>query len=67
MTNRDRLSKMNVDELVRFFRQTGGCPPKWTFTESPCLGTPDGLGEIYTCENCWSDWLKEEVEEDGNQ
>lgn len=67
MTNREELSKLSVDEMARFFLQTGGCPIKYTFGHCPVQDMSDAVIYGDYCLSCWSDWLKEEVEEDGNQ
>ena len=67
MTNRDRLKTMSDVKLVIFFPNTGGCPPKYTFGHCPAQDMPDAILNGDRCENCWFDWLKEEVEEDGNR
>ena len=67
MTNEDKLKIIKHNELVRFFLKTGGCPIKYTFGHCPAQDTPDAIIRGDYCLNCWSDWLKEEVEEDGNQ
>jgi hypothetical protein len=67
MTNREELSKLSVDEMVRFFQQTGGCPPKYTFGHCPAQDMPDAILNGDHCGNCWFDWLEEDVEEDGTR
>lgn len=64
MTNREELSKLSVDEMIRFFLRTGGCPPKYTFGHCPAQDMPDAILNGDRCENCWSDWLKEDVEDE---
>lgn len=67
MTNEDKFKSLTSEELVRFFRQTGGCPPQWTFTSCPVLGIVDKLSDVELndcCEKCWLDWLKKEEKED---
>lgn len=67
MTNEDKFKIIKHNELVRFFQQTGGCPLKYTFGHCPAQDMPDAVINDDYCLNCWSDWLKEDVEEDGNQ
>ena len=40
---------------------------KYTFWHCPSQDMPDAILNGDRCENCWFDWLKEEVEEDGNR
>jgi hypothetical protein len=62
MTNEDKLKIMKHDELVAFFRKSGGCPVKWQVAGCPCIGVPNDTDDV--CLNCWSDWLKEDVEDE---
>ena len=68
MTNEDKLKIIKHNELVRFFLKTGGCPIKYTFGHCP---VQEYMTDVFInddhCIKCWSDWLKEEVEEDGNR
>ena len=67
MTNEDKLKIMNHNELATFLKKIGGCPVKWQVQGCYCVSDQDAIIEGDYCFNCWSDWLKEEVEEDGNQ
>lgn len=65
-TNADRIRAMTDEELAKFI-PSGPCPPsRWH---------RDGFGARYTecpneerfhgCRDCWLDWLRQEVSENG--
>lgn len=54
MTNADRIRAMTDKELAKFMN-VHDCPPKGSICSRPY--------DMARCDNCWLDWLKQEVEE----
>lgn len=53
-TNADRIRQMTDEELAHFMEgPTNACPPMGTL----CSGK--------NCHDCWLDWLKQEVSDNG--
>lgn len=51
ITNADRIRAMTDEELAEFMSQIPSCPP------------PDNRECPAECEDCWLEWLKQEVRE----
>lgn len=61
MTNGDRIRQMSDEELASVMGRSPSyrCPPEYLKT-----GFMSGRCHM-GCGNCWLEWLKQEVQEDG--
>lgn len=58
VTNFDHIRTMSVEELSEW-RANGQCPPNNFHRDYDCVSK--------SCEDCWRDWLKQEVNKDSNE
>jgi len=60
LTNYDRIISKTPEEMAEFLIQDGSCPPERMYPDSCPICDRVTLK---VCQQCWLDWLKQEVTE----